>query len=71
LAELMLHSSMRKYVLPISKNTHINFKGRDDFEDTDVDLRMILKSIGDRGSTVVKVPCYKSEDRWFVDFSLT
>ena len=23
------------------------------------------KSIGDRGSTVVKVLCYKSEGRWF------
>jgi len=45
LAELMLYSSMCKYVLPISKNTHTNFKGRDDFGDTDVDLRMILKSI--------------------------
>ena len=22
-------------------------------------------SVGDRGSTVVKVLCYKSEDRWF------
>jgi len=31
LAELILYSSMCKYVLPISKNTHINTKGRDDF----------------------------------------
>jgi len=26
---------------------------------------------GDRSSTVVKVLCYKSEDRWFWNFSLT
>jgi len=24
-----------------------------------------IKSLGDRGSTVVKVLCYKSEGRWF------
>jgi len=33
-----------------------------------VDGRIILKCIlneGDRGSTVVKVLCYKSESRWF------
>jgi len=26
---------------------------------------MVLSYIGDRGSTVVKVLCYKSEGRWF------
>ena len=26
---------------------------------------MLLVCIGDRGSTVVKVLCYKSEGRWF------
>jgi len=34
-----------------------------------VDARIILKwyykEMGDRGSTVVKVLCYKSEGRWF------
>ena len=29
------------------------------------ELYQILKRIGDRGSTVVKVLCYKSEGRWF------
>jgi len=36
---------MCKYVLSVSKNTHINTKSRDDFGDTDVDLRMTLKAV--------------------------
>ena len=28
-------------------------------------LRILLAQWGDRGSTVVKVPCYESEGRWF------
>ena len=26
---------------------------------------VVLACVGDRGSSVVKVLCYKSEDRWF------
>ena len=29
------------------------------------EILLVLISIGDRGSTVVKVLCYKSEGRWF------
>ena len=29
------------------------------------EMLLVLISIGDRGSTVVKVLCYKSEGRWF------
>ena len=44
-----------------------------------LDLKFLCFTIryGDRGSTVVKVLCYKSEGRWFdpswcqLDFSLT
>ena len=28
-------------------------------------LVLVIVEIGDRGSTVVKVLCYKSEGRWF------
>ena len=42
---------------------------REHLENPDVDGRIILRFIfrkcGDRGGTVVKVLCYKSEGRWF------
>ena len=31
----------------------------------ETEFRFILDVTGDRGSTVVKVLCYKSEGRWF------
>jgi len=37
---------------------------------TNMKLTDLLSGVRDRGSTVVKVLCYKSEGRWF-DFSLT
>jgi hypothetical protein len=43
LTELLFYSKLCKCVLPIGKHTHINMKRRDDFEDTDVDWRIILK----------------------------
>jgi len=42
-----------------------------------VDSNHLISVTGDRGGTVLTVPCYKSEGRWFfsqlvsVDFSLT
>jgi len=29
------------------------------------EILLVLISVGDRGGTVVKVLCYKSEGRWF------
>ena len=29
------------------------------------EIRLVLISVRDRGSTVLKVLCYKSEGRWF------
>ena len=43
-------------------------QGRNHLEVPDVRVRIILQWIfrnWDRGGTVVKVLCYKSEDRWF------
>ena len=32
------------------------------------EIYLVLTSVGDRGGTVVKVLCYKSEGRWFDPF---
>jgi hypothetical protein len=41
------------------------------FRNPGIDFMLVFLVVGDRGSTVVKVLCYKSKDRWFVPNGVT